>query len=143
MKKTRDHANVVRIWITTPVIMTMGVGARVTLFPKVVAIRGPCCASLMEIHKLLEKSPKRDNYDGIGDPYERVEPIETMLDYHHIRSVVNCMLFVMTLKDATMTWFKNLPGGYINSWKKLCNSFTTQFMVRKWKPKIIAILNVV
>jgi hypothetical protein len=63
----------------------------------------------MQDPQALEKPPKLETYDGATDPYEDVEHIYTVLDYHGAQSDVKCKLFVLTLKGSAMTLFKGLP----------------------------------
>jgi hypothetical protein len=44
-----------------------------------------------------------ETYDGIADPDDHVEHIDTILDYHGARGFVNNKLFVFTLKGSAMT----------------------------------------
>lgn len=37
-----------------------------------------------KIQKSLEKPPKLDNYDGLGNLDENIEHVDTILDYYHI-----------------------------------------------------------
>lgn len=76
------------------------------------------------IQKSLKKPPKLVNNYIIEDLDEHIEYVDSMLDYHHATSAVNCKLFVLTLKGVVMTWYKTLSDDSINLWKKRCDEFT-------------------
>lgn len=42
-----------------------------------------------------------------------------------------------------MTWFEGLQDNYIDSWKELCEEFTSHFTARRKQPNTMAPLNVV
>jgi uncharacterized protein with von Willebrand factor type A (vWA) domain len=84
-----------------------------------------------------------ETYDGTTNPDEHVEHLDTVLDYHQVPGVVKCKLFVLTLKGAVMTWFKGVEDSSINSWKELCNEFTSHFTARQKQPKTMAALNAI
>lgn len=77
------------------------------------------------IPKSLEKPPKLDSYDEIDDPDEHVENVDIVLPSPQKRSEVQ--IICPNPQGEAMTWFKTLPDCYIDSWKKLCNSFTAQY----------------
>jgi len=54
---------------------------------------------------------------------------------------VKCKLFVLTLKEAAMTWFKGREDNSINSRKELYDRFTSHLTARRKKPKTMAALN--
>lgn len=64
-----------------------------------------------------------------------------MINYNQTQGAVKCKFFMLTLKGSTMTWFKVLLDGSINSWKELCDSFTAQIMVQNWKTITIVVLS--
>lgn len=74
------------------------------------------------IPKSLEKPLKLDNSYNETREDEHIEYVDNMLDYHHVQIVVRCKLFVLTLKEAVMKWFKTLPDG--NSYKELFDFLT-------------------
>lgn len=46
-----------------------------------------------------------------------------MFNYYHALGVVQCKIFVMTLKRFKMTWFKYLADGWTNFWNELSDVF--------------------
>jgi hypothetical protein len=54
----------------------------------------------------LEKSPKLETYNGTTDLDGHLDHLDTVLDYYQARGATKCRLFVLTLKGAAMTWFK-------------------------------------
>lgn len=40
-----------------------------------------------------------------------------------------------------MMWFKTLMDESVDSWKDLCDVFTTQFITQKWKPTNMVLLS--
>lgn len=93
------------------------------------------------IPRSLEKPPKLGNYNSTKDLDKHVDHVETMLDHHHPCGVVKCKIFTPTVKRAAMMWFNTSPNGCINSRKELYDSFTYQFISRKWKLTIIVVLS--
>ncbi|GAU22979.1 hypothetical protein TSUD_98060 [Trifolium subterraneum] len=65
------------------------------------------------------------------------------LDYHTARGAVKSKLFLLTLKGFAKTWFKKLPKGSIDSWRRLCEVFTSHFATRKRQPKTVASLSAI
>ncbi|PNY09882.1 hypothetical protein L195_g006441, partial [Trifolium pratense] len=61
--------------------------------------------------------------------YSIVTPSSITME-HGARGAVKCKIFVLTLKESTMTWFKGLPKGSIKSWGQLCEEFTAHFTAR-------------
>jgi len=68
-----------------------------------------------------------DSYDGTTDPDEHIENIEEVLTYRSVQGALKCKLFVTTLRQGTVTWFKNLQRNFIYSWSDLYDEFTTHF----------------
>ncbi|CAJ2662298.1 unnamed protein product [Trifolium pratense] len=93
------------------------------------------------ILRALEKPPKLENYDGPTDLDEHVEHIYTVLDYYQEPGSIKCKLFVLTLKVATMTWFKGLEDNFIKSWEELNKASSSPFIAWKRQPKTITSLN--
>lgn len=93
------------------------------------------------IPRIFAKLSKMETYDGTTNANEHVEHLDIVLDYHQAWGAVKCKLFALTLKGATMTWFKGLEDNSINSWKELCNEFTTHFTARRKQLKTMAALN--
>jgi len=83
-------------------------------------LKGPFTRKIVEylIPRVFAKPPKLETYDGTTDPDEHVEHIDTVLEYHQARGEAKCKLFILTLKGATMTWFKGFEDNSINSWKE-------------------------
>jgi hypothetical protein len=65
------------------------------------------------IPRVFAKLPKLETYDSTTDPNEHTEHLNTVLDYHLVRGTMKCKLSVLTLKDASMTWFNGLGYGSI------------------------------
>jgi hypothetical protein len=79
----------------------------------------------------LEKLLKLDFYNETGDLDEQMEHVDIVLYYHQASSVVKCQLFILTLKESTMTQFKRLVDDSIDSWRTLCEEFTSDSTLRK------------
>jgi len=84
-----------------------------------------------------------DSYDGTTDPDEHIENIEAVLTYRSVQGVAKCKLFVTTLRQGAVTWFKNLPRNSIDSWSDLCDEFTTQFTASRTQRKTVASLEAI
>lgn len=87
----------------------------------------------------MEKPLKLEFYDGTGNPDEHVDNIDTVVNYYQGQEAVKCKLFILSLKGATMTWFKGLEDESINSWKELYDEFT----YRRRNVKSMAALNTI
>ncbi|GAU22978.1 hypothetical protein TSUD_98070 [Trifolium subterraneum] len=61
----------------------------------------------------------------------------------HRRRQDTSKLFLLTLKGFAKTWFKKLPKGSIDSWRRLCEVFTSHFATRKRQPKTVASLSAI
>jgi hypothetical protein len=103
--------------MVTMVVMRTGTGElkeeRIPLHTDLASERGSRRAC--RIPMALEKPPKLETYDGIADPDEHFEHIDTVLDYHQVCGPVKCKLFLLTLKGSDMTWFKGLKDDLIDS----------------------------
>ncbi|GAU32257.1 hypothetical protein TSUD_53840 [Trifolium subterraneum] len=86
----------------------------------------------------IGKIPSLDKYDGITDPDEHIQTVETALDYRNLRGAIKCKLFPLSLIRGASTWWRNLPPGSIDSLEELCRMFTTHFTTSRWHPKIVA-----
>lgn len=95
------------------------------------------------ILKSLEKSLKLEFYEETGDLDEHMEHVDIVLYYHPARGIIKCQLFVFTLKDGTMTWFKRLVDDSIDSWRTLCEKFTSDSTSRKRQPIMMPFISVV
>lgn len=64
--------------------------------------------------KSLKKYPKLDSYNETGDLNENIEHMDNILDYHHTWGAEKYKLFILSLKEALITWFKIVIDNYIN-----------------------------
>lgn len=94
---------------------------------------GPFTTKILEypIPRFFANPPNSKTYDGTTNPDEHMEHIDTVLDYHQAQGAVKCKLFVLTLKGTAISWFKGLEDNLINSWKELCDEFTSHFSARR------------
>lgn len=63
----------------------------------------------------------------MGGSDKPIKHMGNMLNYYHVEGVMKYKIFASTLKGSSMTWFKTLPDESVDSWKELCDSFTTEF----------------
>jgi len=106
---------------------------------------GPFTRRIREtsIPRRFEKLPHMDSYDGTSDPDENIKNIEVVLTYRAVRGAVKCKLFVTTLRQGAMTWFKNLRRNSIGTWGDLCHEFTTRFTASRTQPKTVSFLEAI
>jgi hypothetical protein len=91
----------------------------------------------------MDKPPHMDSYNRTTDPDEHIENIEVVLTYRSVQGTMKCKLFVTTLRRGAVTWFKNLRRNAINSWRDLCDEFTTHFTASRMQPKMVASLEAI
>lgn len=81
--------------------------------------KGPFTRKIAVYHipHVFTEPPKLETYEDTTNPNKHEEHIDTVLNYHQAQREVKCKLFVLTLKCATMTWFKGLEDNSVNSSK--------------------------
>lgn len=85
----------------------------------------------MKIHEL----PLPCSYKGVGDlkfsgatdPVEYLIRFNTEMEVYQVKDLTKCRLLVAALLENAHQWFKMLPGDSIQSWRKMCKIFVTQF----------------
>lgn len=105
--------------------------------------RNPLSIPILDsiISRSLEKPFKLQSYDETRDPDEHIRYVDNRLDYYHIQRTVKWKFLASTLIEYTMTWFKTLINGIIDSWKDLCEAFNAKFTTWRRQPTIMELLN--
>lgn len=92
------------------------------------------------LHIGLEKPPKLGIYDDTYDLDEHIENINAFVDYRGDPNVIKYRLFLTTMRQGAMTWYKSLPDESITSWKGFNKLFSRHFTASPRHPKFKAFL---
>jgi len=72
-----------------------------------------------------------DRYDGTTDPDDHVFVYVTHVSLYTTEDAIFCRVFPTTLKDAALSWFKELPPMSIDCFSTLVARFGTRFVLSR------------
>lgn len=93
------------------------------------------------IPKSLDKPLKLWSYKGTGYPDEHVEHLDDQLDYYHTDRDSKWKLFVLTLTEYALTWYKSLPDGNIDFCYAMYDTFIAHLTAKNGQPTTMVMLN--
>ena len=74
-------------------------------------------------------------YNGRTDPVEHVSQFKQKMVVHSQDEALMCRVFLFSLRPMPMRWFDELRTNSISSFKKLTQSFYSQFIIRSRVPQ--------
>ena len=70
-------------------------------------------------------------FDGKADPVDLIFHFQQKMALETRNEVILCKVFSTTFTRPALVWFKQLPGKYVDSFKKLCTLFIKQYNSNK------------
>ena len=84
-----------------------------------------------------------ESYDGVKDPFDRLETFKTLMHLQGVWDEIMCRAFPMTLKGPTRIWFSRLTPNSINTFKELSAQFTSHFIRgHRYKRSIVCLMSI-
>ncbi|XP_024190560.1 uncharacterized protein LOC112194570 [Rosa chinensis] len=74
--------------------------------------------------------PLKIDYKGIGDPYQHLQDFRSQTSAKGYTDEVCCNMFQETLSGKVLSWFYELPAGYVGNFKELADKFVARFILR-------------